>query len=176
MAAAKGLTKIRKITGNREPLRQSYRPARVRLLFVGESPPASGRFFYQKDSGLYRAFRDLFAMADPAIHDGNFLERFQRSGCYLIDLCARPVNHLESADRRAACVRGEKTLARSIRELRPERVVILLRSIQENVQRAATSAGFALPIPGVPYPGRWKRNRQEFAAILLPVLRDMRLL
>jgi hypothetical protein len=39
----------------REHLRKHYRPDRVRILFVGESPPASGRFFYQADSGLYRA-------------------------------------------------------------------------------------------------------------------------
>jgi hypothetical protein len=31
----------------REILRRSFRPARVRVLFVGESPPASGRFFSQ---------------------------------------------------------------------------------------------------------------------------------
>jgi len=31
----------------RERLRKRYRPSPVRILFVGESPPASGRFFYQ---------------------------------------------------------------------------------------------------------------------------------
>ena len=37
----------------REHLRRRYRPAHVDLLFIGEAPPASGRFFYQADSGLY---------------------------------------------------------------------------------------------------------------------------
>jgi hypothetical protein len=44
----------------RERLRRRYRPDGVRILFVGEAPPASGRFFYQADSGLYRAVRDTF--------------------------------------------------------------------------------------------------------------------
>jgi hypothetical protein len=35
------------IASARERLRRHYPPARVRILFVGESPPASGRFFYQ---------------------------------------------------------------------------------------------------------------------------------
>ena len=44
----------------RERLRQQFRPEAVRLLFIGESPPASGRFFYHGDSGLYRAIREVF--------------------------------------------------------------------------------------------------------------------
>lgn len=36
----------------REILRRAWRPVEVQLLFVGESPPFSGRFFYQRDSGL----------------------------------------------------------------------------------------------------------------------------
>jgi hypothetical protein len=32
-----------------EALRNVYRPERVRVLFVGESPPVSGAFFYQAD-------------------------------------------------------------------------------------------------------------------------------
>ena len=159
----------------REQLRQRYRPQRVRMLFIGESPPASGRFFYQADSGLYRAFRDVFALADPTINDGNFLKRFQRRGCYLIDLCARPVDDLAPKQRRAACRRGEAALAESIRQLRPQILVILLRSIQPNVRRALQSAGWSGDVIEVPYPGRWKRHRQKFTEILLPVLQRLSL-
>src|SRR5687767_7532298 len=42
----------------REQLRLRYRPRDVQLLFVGESKPASGTFFYQADSHLYRAVRE----------------------------------------------------------------------------------------------------------------------
>ena len=47
----------------REGLRNRYCPDSVRILFVGKSPPASGRFFYQADSGLYRAVREAFVAA-----------------------------------------------------------------------------------------------------------------
>src|SRR5215467_4892872 len=40
----------------RERLRKCYCPDRVQILFVGESPPASGRFFYQAD---YRAYHNV---------------------------------------------------------------------------------------------------------------------
>lgn len=63
----------------RERLRRGYRPARVRILFVGESPPASGPFFYQADSGLYRAVRQTFLSAFPELKSAESLEWFRRS-------------------------------------------------------------------------------------------------
>jgi hypothetical protein len=51
----------------RERLRLRYRPVLIRLLFIGESPPASGRFFYRQDSGLYRAIRDAFRRQDTIL-------------------------------------------------------------------------------------------------------------
>ena len=63
---------------SRERSRRQYRPRRVRILFVGEAPPASGRFFYHADSGLYRAIRDTFVTAFPSLRSskGKFLETF----------------------------------------------------------------------------------------------------
>jgi hypothetical protein len=73
-----------------ERLRRRFRPEKVRILFVGESPPASGRFFYQADSGLYRATRQAFLKAFPDLRERNFLESFRDLGCYLVDLCEPP--------------------------------------------------------------------------------------
>src|SRR4051812_24859212 len=90
-----------------ERLRRRFRPAKVRVLFVGESPPASGRFFYRGDSGLYRAMREAFATLDPSLGDTNFLQAFQERGFYLVDLCAGPVDDLDAKSRRAACLGSE---------------------------------------------------------------------
>jgi uracil-DNA glycosylase len=61
-----------------EATRARYHPEKVRLLFVGESPPASGRFFYNRDSGLYRAMLGAFHAMDHTISDDNFLDVFKR--------------------------------------------------------------------------------------------------
>ncbi len=153
-----------------ERLRRSYRPARVRLLFIGESPPASGRFFYRRDSGLYRAIRDAFRGIDPSITDETFLEVFRRSGCYLIDACAAPVDHLDANSRRAACRASEPALTRRIRHLDPAAIVTLVRSIRDSVQRAAAQACWRGPILDVPYPGRWVTHRKVFLERLAPEL------
>jgi len=155
---------------NRESVRRRYRPKRVRILFVGEAPPASGRFFYHGDSGLYRAIRDTFLAAFPSLPKDDFLRSFQSSGCYLVDVCGEPVDHLPRSTRLMVCRAGEGRLARKIRTLRPEVIVTLVMSIRASVQRAQKMAIWAGLHVELPYPGRWKRHRVEFQRRLEPVL------
>lgn len=155
----------------REALRRQFRPRNVRVLFVGESPPASGRFFYCRDSGLYRAILTLFETADPSIRHENFLRRFQEHGFYLIDLCTEPVDKLEPNNRRAAHAAGERSLRQKISRLEPEVIVSLARSIHPSVSRAAAAANWRGPIMDVPYPGRWIHHSRVFTAKLLPVVK-----
>src|SRR6185312_974067 len=154
----------------RERLRISYRPAHVRLLFVGESPPASGRFFYQADSGLYRAVRSTFRAAFPALPEDDFLHSFQNLGCYLVDLCGKPVDDLTPGKRKQACCDGEVRLGRTLKELQPKIVITVLRSISANVKRAQASAKWKGLLVELPYPGRWKEHRLAFEDALKPIL------
>ena len=150
----------------RENLRRRFLPVHMRLLFIGESPPASGRFFYHGDSGLYRAVRDAFRAVDPSITDEGFLTAFRTSGCYLIDLCREPVDDLDLRSRRAACQSGENSLSRTITRLQPLKIVTVVRSIEANVIRAAFQAGWQGPFLHLPYPGRWSRHRDVFVETL----------
>ena len=88
--------------GFREELRLRYRPSQVRLLFVGESPPANGTFFYLGNSNLWRytheAFRNVYGTDFD--HDNSFCEFFVSKGCYLEDLCLAPVNRMKKTERR----------------------------------------------------------------------------
>src|SRR5947209_3437493 len=156
------------LTTKRETLRRRFLPRRVRILFVGESPPASGKFFYRADSGLYRALRSVFHKADPAISNEDFLHVFQESGCYLIDLCTTPVDRLDPKTRRAVCFDARGLLSRRVKHLQPDMIVCLVRSIRSDLDRATANAGWRGPILDVPYPGRWIQHRRIFTAELLP--------
>jgi len=163
----------RSASRNPESLREQYRPERVRILFVGEAPPVSGRFFYRGDSGLYRALRDTFIAAFPALPKDEFLEAFRDFGCYLVDLCGQPVDHLPHRKRTAICYEGEVPLARAIRILRPMVIITLVRSIRANVLRARAMADWSGMHLELPYPGRWKHLRTEFQRQLEPVLKTL---
>jgi hypothetical protein len=142
----------------------------LELLFIGEAPPASGLFFYCRNSGLYRAMRHAFQIVDPAIDDDNFLAVFKASGCYLIDLCPEPADHLDLQSRRAARRASEESLSRTIAHLRPAMIAIALRSIAENVTQAASLVDWRGPIIHLPYPGRWLRHRNAFVEALTPTI------
>ena len=155
-----------------ERLRRTFRPKKIRILFVGESPPASGRFFYRADSGLYRAIREAFVKAFPNLPEADFLNSFRHLGCYLVDLCDHPVDHLQPKARRKAHLAGESHLAKSLRALRPAIVIVVLRSIAHNVQRSERLANWSGRHAELPYPGRWIRHRTAFIRQLVPILRQ----
>jgi hypothetical protein len=157
----------------REKLRESFLPKRIRVLFIGEAPPASGRFFYSRNSGLYRAMRQAFEEVNPRIDDQNFLSVFRASGCYLTDLYPKPVDRLDSESRRRARIAGEKLLSQELIELRPHRIAPLLRAIAGHVTRAAARANWQGEITPLPYPGRWVHLRAEFGRAIAPILSDL---
>src|SRR5665213_2415389 len=103
--------------------------------------------------------RDAFRIVRPSLNDENFLAMFQASGCYLIDLCPEPVDHLDSKSRRAACRASEELLSRAIAQLQPAMLATVLRSIEGNVAQAASLADWHGPSIHLPYPGRWSRHR-----------------
>lgn len=172
-------TQPKPLTGNASPksllakerLRNLYRPDRVRILFVGEAPPASGRFFYQEDSGLYRAIRETFVAAFPYLHQPPFLDAFQSLGCYLVDLCAEPVDKMDAKSRKQICAASEVRLSQRIRQLNPEIIAVVVRSIESVVRRAEARACWRGLHFKLPYPGRWYHHREEFCRKLVPLLR-----
>jgi hypothetical protein len=168
-----GKTSIPPPRSKREAIRKLYRPPTIKILFVGEAPPASGRFFYNQDSGLYRAMRDAFHSVDESINDDNFLSAFRSAGCYLIDACTAPVDRMDRRARQDACLASEHVLSRQIRRLQPETIVSLLRSISSNVKRAALQASWRGTILDLPYPGRWFRHREVFLEELVPRLKPL---
>jgi hypothetical protein len=168
----KRIPSIKKITlHSNERLRRSFRPKKIRILFVGESPPASGRFFYRADSGLYRATREAFLKAFPNLREADFLRSFRNIGCYLVDLCDLPVDHLPANARRKACRTAEPHLAKTIYMLRPAIVIVVIRSIAPNVRRSERQANWTGRHVELLYPGRWIRHRTAFIRHLVPILR-----
>jgi hypothetical protein len=132
---------------NFENVRSSYRPDRITTLFVGESAPHGGTFFYNQNSGLFREIRKAFQGKD------RFLEDFKRHGFYLDDLSLEPVNHLARKDRIACCQKSVSAFAKRLRGYKPQAVVILLLSIRPMVFEAMREAGLSYEPFCTPYPG-----------------------
>ena len=158
-----------------ERLRRRYKPDDVRVLFVGESPPAGGTFFYRANSKLYDASREAFERAIPRLaREDDFLCAFARLGCYVEDLALYPVNHLDLRDpeRLEARAAGVKPLARRIKPLRPKRFVFVMKAIVDDVRDALDAAGHnGVQRDDLPFPAR---HRDRYVAELADLVGDWR--
>lgn len=147
-----------------EALRKDFRPKRIKVLFVGESPPANGTFFYQADSTLYRYTQEAFAavFGEGVCGEGDaFLRFYQARGCYLEDLCSEPVNKLPLAKRRRAWEAGVAPFAKRLADFQPKVIVVVMVKIQKHVMEAARQAGpaprcvWVLPFPTQGHQGEY---------------------
>ena len=94
-----------------EALRQQYRPDKIKILMVADSPPAIGtHFFYDTSShDSLRVFtKESFNHLYPEVlisDQKQFLDYYKSFGFYLEDLCHTPVNRLPEAEKKV--VRAE---------------------------------------------------------------------
>jgi hypothetical protein len=120
--------------------RERYRPANIVILFVAESRPERGTFFYFKDSNLYRVLLAAFQNVFQDINNSNFLEKFKEKGCYLEDLCIDPVNKLDDFSRNNARMKGIPILKIKLKKFNPSVVITLMKAISSYIDEAVEGA------------------------------------
>ncbi len=135
-----------------EKLRESYKPQKIRCLFVGESIPSNGTFFYTGDSPLFKftgeAFEEVFAEVKFT------LDLFKEKGFYLFDL-AEPVAGMGYKQKINAVAEGIPKLARFIEAERPDYMLSVKNTNLSAVVMANAEVGdiiteehiFDLPAP-----------------------------
>jgi len=137
-----------------ETIRKQFKPDPIRILLIGESPPASGKFFYVKSpmtTFTSRAFERVYGKQFKDNQD--FLAFFKDKGCYLDDLSHEPVNHLSAKDREQRLQENIKPLSFRIRLANPPVICTVLKKIETYVYEAVRLSGctpefYVLPFPG----------------------------
>ena len=110
-----------------EKIRRTFRPPRVRVLFVGESPPAGGTFFYIGNSTLARYTREGFSKAYGVDFQSTkeFLNSFMNNGFYLEDLCQVPVNNMDGSNRRKTQKDSVEDFTNRLKDIGPNAVITI---------------------------------------------------
>jgi len=136
-----------------ERLRERYRPATIRTLFVGESRPASGKFCYDPK------LRPIAQRFEKALELGgdDFLHSFKDAGLYLDDLVLTPINGCRKSDRQRLRLQAVPGLKSRIRKYRPALVVAIMKGIAPFVREAAEGIAW---VEVVPFPGNG--HQREF--------------
>jgi hypothetical protein len=103
-----------------EKLRNSFKPDKVTYLFVGESIPSNGTFFYTADSPLYKYTKEAFEEVFQGVEFS--LKLFKDKGFYLFDL-TESVAGMGYKEKINAVASGIPKLARFIEAEKPEYVL-----------------------------------------------------
>lgn len=161
-----------RVNSRLERLRLFYKPSRILLLLVGESPPPRRGFFYDADSpegqlsrNTRRVFEDVSGVEFANRRD--FLSLFKRRGCYLHDLFGPRGKTILRTDRKEREAAVEK-LSDLLRQEKPKTTVSVLKRTSKLVTAAIERAQIATTYRTLPYPTRnyAPQYRSGLAAIL----------
>src|SRR6266571_1388302 len=152
--------------------RARYKPRTIRVLFVAESPPSSGGFFYfSKTIGKDHLFREtmkalsLWPLGHPlrkGLDKTGLLEEFRSRGFFLIDTCERPVDKLSRRARRMLIVQEASGLASRAKDLDPVSIVIVKKTVYRPVRHTLERVGLGdriLNDEPLPFPSHGNQRR-----------------
>jgi hypothetical protein len=168
-------------------LRHRYEPKEVGLVIIGESPPASGKYFYDPEGKpsepLFAALMRQLGLSPRTKEEG--LRDFQLAGWVLIDATYEPVNTLSRSSRNRVINRDYELLRDDLATLMPNRqspIVLMKANVCRKLESGLAKDGFNVLNAGrilcFPSTGWQKKFQQEFSAVLksaglLPLARQL---
>lgn len=157
--------------------RNRYKPLKIAVLFIAESPPSSGGYFYsEKTIGKDHLFRETmkaleFWPSGRPMRKGwdkrSMLNEFCSLGFFLIDICEFPVDKLRPRERRISTLRGALTLQGRVEALCPDRILIVKKTVFKPATQALSETGFAgrvLNAEPLPFPSHG--NQKKYRTML----------
>ena len=155
--------------------RNRYIPAKIKTIFVLESPPASGKYFYNPDGTLseplFRAMtKDVLEITPKSKDEG--LKEFAARGYFLIDATYTPINRMSETDKEATILHDLPMLVEALHEYAgPETGIVLVKvNVCKLLEDKLREEGFKVLNHGtmIPFPtfGRQKEFRQAICAVL----------
>jgi hypothetical protein len=156
-------------------LRDRYLPDQRKIIFVLESPPISGLYFYNPEGSvsepLFRAMmKDVLEITPRTKDEG--LREFASRGFLLVDATYTPINHLKTKKEKKKAILDDFPLL--LEDLRshtePETTVILVKAnVCELLEPLLTGRFTVLnQEKKIPFPSTGRQN--EFRDMVRPLL------
>lgn len=145
-----------------EAIRAKFRPRVISLLFVGESPPAGGKFFYVESpmtAFTAKAFKEAHGSRVVPDDQQAFLSYFMSCGCYLDDICHQPIDKLTDGKRKRMLEVSVVDFASRLSELKPSVIAVVVKKIEKYARSAVEQAGLKVPVYVLPFPGHGHQNK-----------------
>lgn len=152
---------------NHQALRERFKPEKIKVLFIAESPPKNDTFFYSAKGGFYNFTKQVFIelFEEEIERSDDFLHFFQNKGCFLEDLCHEPKTYKEICEEIHENKNGKngyiEKLKESLESYNPQAIIITLKEIDGFVRDAIKRSDIILSrelIFTLPFPGKGHQN------------------
>ncbi len=151
-------------------LRNNYLPEKVKVLFIFESPPAAGHYFYA-DTGSERLFDAMMeAIGYKPKNKIEGLKTFQGQGYFLIDSTYVPVNEMTNKERRTQVLNDIDILKEEIRKYvvpNETKIILVMSRLYDAIADKLIKDGVKIENQGdkIPYPYNNQRRKEFIAKI-----------
>jgi hypothetical protein len=151
-----------------QSLRERFTPSPVKLFIVGESPPQSGKYFYDVEPLYLELLRAFDIPPGPTKREG--LKAFQARGLLLLDATYEPVDGMKLRERNAIIRRDFEQLVARLDRTVP--VVLIKVNICAVLESLLVDRNFNVLDCGarIPFPGYGNQPRFRRAPKLRPPL------
>jgi hypothetical protein len=123
-------------------LRLRHKPEKVQALFIADGMPVNNRYFYLKNSSMFRAVKDAYTQVFGDFKDNDdFLKFFKEMGGYFESLTILPIKYLPPKEQVKAREEGVEPLAKKLAEMQPRLIVISLKTIEKYAREAIQLSG-----------------------------------
>ena len=123
-----------------EKKRNDFKPSKTKILFVGESRPFGGTFFYDENSNLYEYTKEAFNNVGIDFS----LAKFKEMGCWLYDVCKEPIDFIKSnSEKRKIIEKYIPDLIKIIKALSPKYIIVVKKTCMEKVFAAILESGYS---------------------------------
>lgn len=162
-------------------LRNKYPPKKLRVIFVLESPPASGKFFYDPKGKitepLFSAMmRCVLEFKSKNKEEG--LKKFADESYFLVDAIYKPINNIKGAkERNDKILKNYPNLVRDLKEIirsRKVKIILVKANVCRLLENRLKKNGFKVINDGliIPFPAcSWQH---EFCRKIKKVLAKIR--
>jgi hypothetical protein len=147
-------------------LRNKYLPDKLKNIFVLESPPASGKYFYDEsgkiNEPLFKAMMKLIGFNPKDKRKG--LQLFQKIGYFLVDATYQPINNLKGKKRNDVILRDFTELVKELKKFchcNQIPIILIKANICRILEPRLRQEGFVVQNNGlvVPFPSNgWQKS------------------